>query len=254
LKTYPQKKENALTSTMHKILLASLFILALQYAHAQIDSTTSANQIIKIEQALANGLPGDSALWGRYLDPAWHIVTEDGTGLFKKAFLKGFANFPKGVSGNIKVTNPVFSFHNNTAVIHYVDDEHENYFGQMLHTTYGCADTWYKTDTSWMMLSSEVFEIPQLPPVIKVDPNLLEQYTGTYRLAENKIAIITLKNDTLFIQKNTGKPDALLPEAANLFFRKSDARGRKFFIKDNTGQMMLVERRNGQDLVSKKIK
>jgi hypothetical protein len=38
-----------------------------------------------------------------------------------------------------------------------------------------------------------------------------------------------------------------------VFFRKSDARGRKLFVQDETGQMLMLERRNGQDVVWKKM-
>jgi hypothetical protein len=171
----------------------------------------------------------------------------------RKQFMASFGPFPKGVSGMIKVINPVFSFHDNIAVIHYVADEHETAYGQQLHTTYGTEDTWYKTGDNWIMLSMLSFEIPALPPVIKVDTQTLAQYTGTYMLNENNIAVVSLKNDTLYIQKGKAMPQALLPETNNVFFRKSDTRGRRLFVKTPNGQMLMLARRNGQDLVWKRV-
>jgi hypothetical protein len=197
-------------------------------------------------------LPGNPALWNKYLDPKWHIVDEDGNGAFKKEFLDGLKPSPKEVTGSVKVTNPVLTFHNDIAVIQYVADEHETFYGQNLHTTYGTMDTWYKTDTSWMMLSMEDFEIPAWPPAIKVDMQTLRQYTDVYKLTDSNTATVNLHNDTLYIQKNKRKPEALYAETNNVFFRRSDARGRKLFVKDATGQMLLIERRNGQDVVWKK--
>jgi hypothetical protein len=238
----------------NSILLAALFFAALQYCNAQTDSTTTAARLIQIEQQLNDGLPGDSALWAKYLDPKWYIVDENGNGLNRKDFLQGFGPFPKNVSGYIKVINPVLTFHGDIVVVHYIADEHENYYGNQLHTTYGTMNTWYKTDTSWMMLGMQSFEIPALPPSIKVAVETLKLFTGTYRLSDSNTAVITLKNDTLFLQKNQRTPTALLPETANVFFRKEDARGRKIFVKDNSGQMLMLERRNGQDVIWKRIK
>ena len=241
-----------LLSPFKFILLISMLAILALHAAAQTDSVTKAGQLIKLEQAMMDAMPGDTVLWVKHLDPKWYIVTEDGTGMNKKTFLAGFSPFPKEVSGNINVRDPHLAFHGDIAVIHYVADEHEKFYGQMLHTTYATVDTWYKTDTSWMMLSSQIFEIPQVPPAIKLNASILRQYTGSYVLVPGKTALITLKNDTLFIQKNKGRAEALLPETSNVFFRLTDARGRKLFVKDGAGQMLMMERRNGQDIIWKR--
>jgi hypothetical protein len=239
---------------MHKILLAAVLIL-LSFCHssAQTDSAAMAGQIIILEQKLADALPGDSATWSKYTDPKWHLVDEDGRQIARKDFLAGFNPFPSAVSGNILVTKPVLTFHGDVAVIQYVADEHEIFYGQHLHTTYGTMDTWYKKDTSWVMLAMEDFEIPALPPVLKIDAKELQPYTGVYQMA-GLTATITLDKDTLFIQKPKRKPEALFAETKNVFFRKSDARGRKIFVKDDAGNMLMLERRNGQDVIWKRMK
>jgi len=230
-----------------------MFIVAAsQYCGAQTDSAAKADQIIKLEQQLADALPGDPVTWDKYTDAQFHMVDEDGNNSTKKEFLAGFNPFPKGVSGKVLVTKPVLSFHDNFAVIQYVADEHEVFFGQNLHTSYGTMDTWYKTNAGWVLLAMEDFEIPAWPPAIKVDTKILQQYTGTYKLNDEHIASVTLKNDTLFIQKTNHKPEALFAETSNVFFHKSEARGRKLFVKDDTGHMLLLERRNGQDVVWRK--
>ncbi len=233
---------------------AFLFFVVLPFCNAQSDSAAQAAKLMQLEQLLNDDLPGDSSLWSKYLDRQWYIVDEDGNGLTRKDFLQSFRPFPKNVSGYIKITNPVITFHGDIAVVHYVADEHENYYGNQLHTTYGTIDTWYKTDTSWIMLGMQSFEIPALPPAIKVADQTLKMYTGTYRLSDSNVSVITLKNDTLFLQKNQRSPTALLPETMNVFFRYGDARGRKFFVKDDSGQMLMLERRNGQDVIWKRIK
>src|ERR1700754_595902 len=145
-----------------------LVVLFVQHGFAQTDSAKVANEIISLEQKLADALPVDSVIWSKYLDKGWYIVDEDGNVSSKKEFLNTFKPFPKEVSISVKVTRPVLSFHGNLVVIHYVADEHETAYGQKLHTTYGTMDAWYKNGDSWMMLSMQDFEIPALPPGIKV--------------------------------------------------------------------------------------
>ena len=234
---------------MNRIFIFLLLLLGYNTCIAQNDSAAKANQIIALEQRLANALPGDSTTWNKYLDKNWYVTTEDGSGQFRTAFLAEFYVFPKGVSGDIQVTKPIVLFHDNFAVIHYVADEHENYYGNKLHTTYGTVDTWYKTDTSWMMLSMLSFEIPALPPAVKVSKKILQKYTGVYWMnPENKVTV-TLENDTLLYQKNKRPKEVLMAETATVFFRKTDSRGRKIFILMETGQMQMLERRNGQDVI-----
>ena len=234
--------------------LAFFLLLSLPFTYGQTDSAIKAGQIIRLEQRLADALPGDSATWNKYLDPTWHLVDEDGNGSFRAEFLAGFKPWPAAISGHVSVTRPVLGFHGDVAVIQYVADEYETYYGQKLHTTYGTMDVWYKTDTSWMMLSMQDFEIPGFPPSVKVDPAVAKSYTGTYLLSDENLAVVSYKADTLYIQKNNRKAEALYPESKNVFFRRTDARGRKIFITDDTGTKLLLERRNGQDVTWKKIK
>jgi hypothetical protein len=218
---------------------------------AQTDSTGKANALLKIEQSLCDALPGDSSTWNRYLDPQWYAITEDGTGTNRKDFLNGFYPFSKGISGNIKVIHPTFIFRDGFAVVHYVADENEIVFDQQLHTTYAMMDIWYQKADSWKMISMQIFEIPQLPTARKPLAADLKQFTGTYELSENRIARIFLETDTLFIQKNDKTPEILLQEMGNIFFTSGNTRGRVLFAKDGTGKMIMIERRNGQDLVWK---
>ena len=239
--------------SVKSILLYGCLLGSLQ-ARCQVpaDSAQIAHAIIHLEQALADALPGDSSTWSKYLDPQWHIVDEDGAVSARSEFLAAFKPFPKEVSGQIQVTRPIFSFHGNTVVIHYVADEYESFYGQKLHTTYGTMDVWYKTDTSWMLLSMQDFEIPAWPPAITLSANTLQKYTGTYRLTDSLTAVVSLQNDTLFLQKRNHKKEALFPETPTVFFHKSEARGRKVFVTDDKGIMLMRERRNGQDVVWKR--
>lgn len=240
------------------IVIAIYFGLLFNAAFGQTspgDSAKFSEHLINIEQQLMNDIPAGNALnWDKYLDKNFFIITEDGSMLEKNAFLKTLGALPKGYSGYIKVIKPKIVFHQNTAVISYVSDEYETVFENKIHTQYSSMNTYIKTDTSWMMISSQVFEIPLLPPAINLPENVLKQYTGLYKLADNILCIVSLENDTLYCQKKGRDKTALLPETPNTFFRLSDARGRKIFTTDDNGIMLMRERRNGQDVIWKRIK
>ena len=222
---------------------------------AQTDSASKAKQLLAIEQSLMNALPGDTTVWSTYLDENWYIITEDGSGFHKHDFLKGFGPFPNGYSGRINIIKPVFVFHDNIAVLHYVADEYEQVYNQQLHTSYATANTWYQAGNSWKMIASQTFEIPQLPQSMGIlDAGTLKDYTGTYQLTDTVSCTVSLEGNQLYLQKKLRKKEALQPETVNVFFRQSDTRGRKIFVQNEKGELQLLERRNGQDLVWKKIK
>lgn len=223
-----------------------------QFSYA--DSVKFSKQLVNIEQQLMDDIPSGNILnWNKYLDSNFFVITEDGSMLEKAAFLKTFSPLPKGYSGYINIINPKIIFHQNTAVISYVADEYETVFENKIHTQYSSMNTYIKTDTSWIMLSSQVFEIPLLPPAIYVAVNILKQYIGIYKLTDSITCNITFENDTLYYQRTGRDKIALLPETSNMFFKLSDARGRKIFSNDDKGVMIMRERRNGQDVIWKRI-
>ena len=221
---------------------------------SQSDSVTYSQQLIRIEQQCMDDVSGGIIkTFNTYMHADCFVITEDGTMLTKQDFLAGIHPLPKGYSGNINVTHPKTVFYGNTAVIQYVADEYENVFASKLHTMYSVMNTYIKIDTSWQMISSQIFEIPLLPPSINVPASLLEQYTGLYKLSDSVTCTVSLQNDTLYSQKTGRAKIALFPETENVFFRAEDARGRKMFVRDERGTMLMRERRNGQDVVWEKL-
>ena len=234
------------------------FVMLNTALHAQVSSDDSiklSRQLIRIEQTLMDVIPmGDTMTWKKYLADDFFIVTEDGTRFERSAFLSGFSALPKGYASYIKVIKPKVIFHKEAAVISYVADEYETVFEQKLHTTYGVMNTYMRSDTSWKMIASQVYEIPQLPQTVKIPVKEMKRFTGTYQMSDSNFVYITLERDTLFYQRNTRPKRALFPETATVFFTMADTRGRKMFVTDTNGVMMLHERRNGQDVVWRKIK
>jgi hypothetical protein len=239
------------------IFLATIALLHVR-TFAQIsyaDSVAYSRQLIQMEQQFMDDIAvGVTGHYQKYMHPNCFIITEDGTMLGKQAFLADFQPLPKGFSGYIKVIKPKTVFYGNTAVIQYVSDEYENVYESKLHTMYSSMNTYIRTDTLWQMISSTIFEVPLLPPPVKVPASILKKYTGTYQLSDSITCNISLEHDTLFYQRAGRAKTALLPETENIFFRPVDTRGRKLFVTDEKGVMLMRERRNGQDVVWKRIK
>jgi len=243
-------------------LLRFPFVLSLLFSFLNVDtfaqistadSIKYSNQILRIEQQLLDAIPsGDTIVWGKYLDRNYFISTEDGTTYNKKEFLTTFGPLPKGYSGYIHIINPHLIFREKTAILHYVSDEYEWVLGQKIHTAYSTMNVYYPVDTSWKILGGQVFEIPQLPPATDVSKEILNTYAGTYSLADTITCKIIMENEKLYIQKKNRNKEELFPETNNIFFRKSDTRGRKIFVKNQEGRMLMLERRNGQDVVWKR--
>lgn len=238
------------------LLYSGFFIVAKVHGQpSTADSIRWSQQLLAIEQRMMDAIPtGDTAVWSPYLHPAFFVVTEDGSRMQRQEFLAGFRPLPKGYNGYIKVTQPKVVFHGGMAVVNYVSDEYENVFQSRLHTQYNSMNTYLKADTAWQLVSSQVFEIPLLPPVIKLPPALLREYAGTYALSDTVTVQISVEKDSLFYQRKGRPKTALLAETSNVFFRSTDARGRKLFVKNDKGTMLMLERRNGQDVVWQRVK
>ena len=84
-------------------------------------------------------------------------------------------------------------------------------------------------------------------------PAHLDEYLGVYQLTPGTVLTVTRDGDKLLAQRNGGKPAQLLPETCDLFFR-SGVEGRRLFHRDASGKVdSLIDRRNNEDLVWKKI-
>ncbi len=217
--------------------------------------TNIENELINISQEISDAIPaGNKSVWEKYLMDSCFVISEEGDVNTKDYIISQTNPLPKGFSGNIKVTKPTFAFYNNTVVMNFISKEHENVFGQEIHTEYSMCETFVKTDEGWRVLALQVFEIPQHPDPVDVDSSILKKYLGVYQLGDSRIYEITMDDGKLFINRKDKPKEELFAENENTFFTISDTRGVKIFVKDKTGGYNLIARRNGKDIVWVKIK
>jgi hypothetical protein len=82
----------------------------------------------------------------------------------------------------------------------------------------------------------------------------IKQYLGTYELAPGATRAITSDGQTLFMQRAGREKEALIPEAENIFFRRG-VEGRILFRPHAEGQSdILIDRRNNEDVVWKRVR
>ena len=102
------------------------------------------------------------------------------------------------------------------------------------------------------------FYIPGLLPVrkvAKVDPKIFDGYVGQYQPDPSATLSITREGDKLMIQQGQGVKRELLPESEMNFFIQDAPRSIYSFIKDNSGQMVLVIKQDDREVWrAKKIK
>ncbi len=91
------------------------------------------------------------------------------------------------------------------------------------------------------------------PVIGKIDPKKLGDFIGIYELAPGQTRSVTAEGENLFDERK-GKKEQLFPETSNLFFRKG-VEGRILFRYDDHGKIdALVDRRNNEDVVWRKMK
>lgn len=91
------------------------------------------------------------------------------------------------------------------------------------------------------------------PPVVKVDPALLERYAGKYRLAPGFVLTVTKRGERMFAQA-TGQPEfEIFPSSDHEFFLKV-VEARITFVTGADGPATsLVLHQNGQDVPGPRI-
>ncbi len=198
--------------------------------------------------------PGDRAPWNDYLAQDALFCDEEGHQMDKKAFLRRLQALPSGYNGAIKINDVKSRFAPGVAILSYDALETEKVFGQVLHARYHMTDTWLYRDRRWQMAASQTLRYYEDPSAGQVSEALLQDYVGMYQLAPGIVLTVTRKGDQLFARRGNGKPYQLLPESPDLFFRPG-VEGRRLFRRDSSGRVdLLIDRRNNEDLLWKRIR
>lgn len=197
---------------------------------------------------------GDQTPWKKYIADDCLYFDEKGRNMDKAALVADVTPFPHGYSGSISITKVQSRIIGDVAILAYQSDEKETIFGQDLTARYYETDTWLRRNGNWQIVAGQVLRFYEDPAPGAIDAAKYPQYLGTYQLAPAVTLTITAQGDQLFRQRGDHAKELLLPEGPDIFFRKG-VEGRILFHRASDGKIdTLIDRRNNEDVVWKKLK
>jgi Domain of unknown function (DUF4440)/Domain of unknown function (DUF3471) len=210
--------------------------------------------LVRRTQALNDAVAiGDKKPWEMYYADDAIMSDEKGRKMDKAAMLADLTGLPKGYSGTIVVKNAQSMMFDTTAILIFDLDETETIFGQELAARYHQTDTWMYRGGKWQIVASQVVRYYEDPARGKFDAAKLPDYLGTYEVTPGVTEVVTREGDKLYSKRAGRAAVELIPEVTDLFFRKG-AEGRALFRRDAAGRVdALIERRNNEDVVWKRI-
>ena len=217
-------------------------------------SQISQEELVRRTQELMDAVaPGNQEPWKKYLAADATYFDEKGRAMDKAALLQDVAPMPTGYSGSIKVLRPTSHIFRDTAILSYDLDESETVFGQQMKARYHGTDTWMRRNGEWQIVAGQMLRYYEDPAPAALDLAEAKKFLGKYQLAPGIVREVTAENGELFVQRTGRGKDALLPEAADIYFRKG-VEGRILFRRGTGGQPdLLIDRRNNEDTVWKRI-
>src|SRR6266700_440958 len=149
------------------------------------------------------------------------------------------AQIESGCKSEREVSDFHFRFTGNFAFVYYLYKITEHCGEHTFPNPHRQVDTYEKRKGKWVALYA--VEVPQVedPPVAKIDPVILDEYTGQYAWAGARMVdTVTRKGDKLYIQ-TTGDsaPTELVPQSADTFFVRGSL-NRSHFIRDGNSKVV----------------
>jgi uncharacterized protein DUF4440/uncharacterized protein DUF3471 len=212
-------------------------------------------ELVRRTQELFDAVaPGDQRPWKKYVASDAMYFDEKGRNMDKATLVNDVAPLPAGYSGMIRLVNPQSRIIGDTAILSYDLDETEIVFGQSLKARYHETDTWMRRNGEWQIVAGQVLRYYEDPAPGKPDLAKYRDYAGVYELAPGTAMTIVIDGNDLYAQR-TGKPrELLVPEAPDIFFRKG-VEGRRLFRRADGGHVdALIDRRNNEDIIWKRVK
>lgn len=196
---------------------------------------------------------GNQEPWKKYFADDCIFADEKGRSLTKTQLIADITPLPKGYSGEIKIGAHNSVINGATAILSYDTNETETIFGQSLRARYHVTDTWLHRNGVWQIAASQTMRYYEDPAVGKIDIDKIDNFIGTYELAPEQTRTVSREGEKLFVERK-GKREELLPESFNIFFRKG-VEGRILFRYASDGKVdALIDRRNNEDVVWRKVK
>ena len=230
-------------------MLPLLAALALQVSPNALNQTTAV--LRAKDQMLLDALaPGNRKVWDQALAPAAVYVDENGVVMDRDQYLKQLVPLPPGSSGSLQITTYTAHISGDLATVIHIDDEQENYHGQMLLARYLTTETWRHEAGEWKLHLVHVYAVLKDPPAISLASESMQQYVGRYVAASDLVYVIECDGKQLMGGRQGGQMKPLKIEVRDVLFVPGEPRIRKIFQRDAAGKITgFVERRESWDVV-----
>ena len=198
-------------------------------------------------------IAGDRTPWKLYFAEDALFFDEKGRDMDTKTMIESIKPLPAGYGGMIKITESKVLFAPGVAILSYISDETQTIYGQELHARFHTTDTWLYRGGRWQVAASQVLRYYEDPAMGMIADKMLNDYVGTYQATPGHVIVVTLEGKQLFAKRDDAERVRMLPESPDLFFRVG-AEGRRLFRRDAAGRVVaLVDRRNNEDVLWKKL-
>jgi hypothetical protein len=231
----------------------ALFTVPAHAAQSESNKITQ-EELVRRTQELDDSIAiGNQTPWKNYFAEDAIYTDETGKTMDKATLVASIAPLPKGYSGTIKIIKPQSRIDGNTAILTYDLDETEIVFGQTLHARYHGTDTWLWRNGHWQIVTGQMLRYYEDPAVGRIDTTHLDDFVGTYELSPGVILTVSREGTRLYSKRGDAPKSVLEPESPDLFFRPG-AEGRRLFRRNDSGKVdALIDRRNNEDLIWKKL-
>ncbi|HEX7286169.1 MAG TPA: DUF4440 domain-containing protein [Candidatus Angelobacter sp.] len=242
-----------------KLTMFALGILSVALAMGQhvpaAGTRITQDELVRRAQEMFDAVAvGDQEPWKKYIAEDAMYFDEKGRNMGKTALVKDITPLPPGYSGTIKIVHAQSHIEGNVAILSYDMDESETIFGQQLSARYHATDTWILRQGKWQIVAGQVLRYYEDPATGKADTSKFSDYAGAYELAPGVRMTVTAEGDHLYSQRGDRARLELFTEAPQIFFRRG-VEGRVLFRYGEDGNVQtLIDRRNNEDVVWKKVK
>jgi hypothetical protein len=207
----------------------------------------------RTQELLDSAGSGNKRPWKEYFADDCFYFDEKGRKMDKTALVADVSPLPAGYTGTLKLANVESHIEGDVAIMSYDQDETETVFGQAMTAQYHETDTWRRRNGKWQIVAAQVLRYYEDPAAGKVNPASFGAYVGTYELSAGNQLVVTSDGTKLYRQRGDQPKSELIPEACDVFFRKG-VEGRILFRHgDQGGVDALIDRRNNEDIVWKKV-
>jgi hypothetical protein len=213
------------------------------------------DELVRRTQELMDSVaPGNQEPWKKYYADDATYFDEKGRAMDKAALVKDVSPMPTGYSGSIKVLNPRSHIFADTAILSYDLDETETIFGNNMKARYHGTDTWMFRNGQWQIVAGQMLRYYEDPAATELDTKRVREYLGKYELAPGTTREVTYDGRNVYVQRTGRDKELLTPEAPDIFFRKG-VEGRILFPhSDGQPAKVLIDRRNNEDVIWKRVK